>query len=220
MTYTPVFYDWPQDVQPISQLFRAGGVAIDGGMTLGGASVENPEPGGRGELLLGFTQFADPDTNRRAGWMLSRLLNGSIMRVRLWTPSVQLITLADLGLTVVGNDWTSNPTAPITTAAAKGAVTIIIDMTAYGPVMGRGHVLGFASGSYEFAHEAMNVVYAGSIATVTLAPPLRRALTISDVAKFRPSMMVTCSNARDVANKFKWAQTMAMNDANLVESLV
>ena len=125
MTYTPVIYDWPLLVEPISQTFRAGGTAVAGGMTLGGISVINPEPGGRAELAMDFPQFANEDVNLAASWVMSRVLNGATMRVRIFSPSVQLLSDSVLGVTTasgvtwsnnlgwLGAPWAADPSMPI-----------------------------------------------------------------------------------------------------------
>ena len=227
MTYSPVIYDWRTDVQPIDQFFRAGGVSIQSGMTLGGASVENPEPGGRGELLLRFPMLALDSANRQASWTLSRMLNGNIMRIPLYSPTVQMIPDADIGTSVTAPTWTnttwtnttwaSDPLATVYATAAKGASVIQVDMSTFGRVAKNGHVIGFG----QVTHIILDITYtAANIATITIAPPLRKARNTTDVCKFRPVMIATCTNAREVADNFRNGRNMAMNPARFVEALV
>ena len=73
MTYTPQIFDWRPDLLWMQQTFFAGDASIQGGMTLGSASVENPEPGGRAKLLLTFPRQANTSSNLSASWTLSRM---------------------------------------------------------------------------------------------------------------------------------------------------
>lgn len=232
MTYTPTIYDWPADCAPVDQVFRAGGQAIEGGMTLGGAMASNPEPGGRAELHLNFATFVTDAANRAASWLISRITNGAIMRVRLWD-TTQLVPWADLDVPDVGqawadaspwaNDaaWATDPYAPITAVAAKGAEVFTADLSIIGQVLEVGHVIGFEVSGYHFAHVVMAISYGVSdAATVTVSPPLRRALAVTDDMLFRPSMLVTCRNASEVAGTFRRGLHMGLNSAKLVEALV
>lgn len=232
MTYTPVIYNWPTTCEPIDQLFRAGGQAIEGGMLLGGAMSRNPEPGGVGELLLNFAAFVTPTANLNASWLVSRITNGAIMRVKLWD-SVQLVPWADLDIVDTGQTWLdgsgwengsywqTSPYAPVTSAASKGADTVVVDCSIPGQVLSRGHVVGFTVGDYDFTHLVMGVSYdVDDRATLTISPPLRRALTTSNRLFYWPSMLVTCRNAAEVAGQFRRGLHMQLNSARLVEALV
>lgn len=232
MTYTPTIYTWPTACEPIDQMFRAGGQAIQGGMMLGGAMAQNPEPGGVAELSLSFAAFVTPQANLEASWLMSRITNGAIMRVKLWN-TVQLVPWADLDIADTGQTWLdggawengsywqASPYAPVTAAASKGAETVIVDCSIPGRVLSRGHVIGFTVGDYDFAHLIMAVSYDGDDrATLTIAPPLRRALTTSNRLFYWPSMLVTCRNAAEVAGQFRRGLHVQLNGARLVEALV
>lgn len=232
MTYTPTIYDWRDDVTPINQVFRAAGQATDGGMTLGGVSVESPEPGGRAELALEFSAFATEAANLNASWTVSRICNGNVMRVRLWD-SVQLVKGADLFGSAAdhyepisdspasdGEPTRWAPQVPVAAAAAKGAASFTVDMTDVGEILRLGHVIGFNVGGYDFAHMVMDITYAAGVATVEVSPPLRRALTTSDAMLFRPAMLVTCRNAREVMSNFTSGRHMQLNGARFAEALV
>ena len=232
MTYTPTIYDWPTACEPIDQVFRAAGQAIQGGMLLGGAMAQNPEPGGAAELLMSFAAFVTPQANLEASWLMSRITNGAIMRVKLWN-TVQLVPWADLDITDTGQTWLdggawengsywqTSPYAPVTASASKGAETVIVDCSIPGRVLSRGHVIGFRVGDYDFAHIIMAVSYDGDDrATLTIAPPLRRGLTTSNRLFYWPSMLVTCRNAPEVAGQFRRGLHVQLNSAKLVEALV
>ena len=230
-----MIYNWRPEVEPINQVFIAGGTSIDGGITTGGISVQSPEPGGRAELRMDFVQFANESTNLEASWTISRILNGNVMRVPLYSPSVQLISNETLGITGTeeilwangfpwanGLGWASRPGAPITTGGDEGDTTFTADTTGILNSIQRGHVLGFCIGGYDWACIVMDVSYnaSGTRASCTVEPPLRRAVTTSDRVLFRPKMLVTCVNARDVAGNFRLGRVMQLNSARLVEFLL
>ena len=238
MTYTPTIYDWRVDVAPLNQIVRAGGAALDGGMTIGGASVFSPEPGGRLELALDFAPFATEAANRNASWTVSRIMNGAVMRIRLW-PTIQLVPEADLTVPDAGvpwsedqpwaNDanWAADPWVPVTMSGLRGTTTVVADMSSLGQVLGIGHVIGFTSGAYDFAHVVMDIDYDGAdVATITVSPPLRRDIvpadgeTEADRLRFRPAMLAVCINAQEVMANFQRGRHMALNSARFIEALV
>lgn len=231
MTYTPTIYDWPADCAPVDQVFRAGGQAIEGGMTVGGTMGLNPEPGGRAELHLNFSTFVTDAANRAASWLISRITNGAIMRIRL-SDTVQLVPWADLDIDASGQAWAngepwsggalwrSSPFAPVAAAGLKGEEQVAIDLSLLGDVVKIGHVLGFFLDGYDFAHVVMDVDYDAGAATVTISPPLRRDVAAGERLLFRPSMLVTCKNAPEVAGTFRRGVHMSLNSAKLVEALV
>lgn len=234
MTYVPVIYDWRSTIVPVDQVFRAGGNAVAGGMTLGGASVESPEPGGRGELVLEVAALANANSNLDASWTVSRLLNGAVFRVRLFSPTVQLVPDSALGgstelgvmwsngLGWAGNvPWAFDPSASVTAIAAKGSQSFTVDMAALGQVLGLGHVIGFRLEGYDFAHVVTDIGYsAANVATVTVSPPLRRALAVGSAMKFRPSFTCTCVNAREVMGTFNYGTSMKLATLRMVEVML
>lgn len=212
MTIIPAIYDWRSSLVPLHQIYRAGGQERDGGMTLSGAMISNPEPGGRGMLRMIFRPFSlSRAVNADVSWTISRLLNQSVMRVRL-RESMQLVCSADLNVTDTGqtwangqpwaNDenWRSNPFALVAAIALAGSETFTVDLSVTGQVLSIGHVIGFFLEGYDFAHIVMDIDYDGAnLATVTVSPPLRRSLAANDLMLFRPSMLVTCMNARELS---------------------
>lgn len=234
MVYTPVVYDWRDNCAPISQVFRPGGQSIPGGMTLGGFSTESPEPGGRYEIMMGFAPFATQEANLDASWTIGRILNGSIMRVRMFD-TVQLVPDADLGVGGFENgvpwgagqpwandeNWALNPFAHVAAAAAKGSTQVSVDMADLGKVLMIGHVVGFALDGYDFAHMVMDISYdEDDVAALTISPPLRRPVTTDDDLLFRPTVTVTCINSREVMGQFQSGRHMQFNSATFVEALV
>lgn len=236
MTFTPLIYDWRPTLCPIDQVFRSGGQAVAGGMTLGGVSVEYPEPGGRAELLCRFPTRFDSQANVDASWTISRILNGNVMRIRL-SKSIQLVPATDLGGSVElesgvpwdnglgwdnGFGWQWEPAVPIAASAAKGAAVVLLDFSSLGQVLQPGHVFGFRhSDGVDTAHVAEDVVYNGSdVASIAISPPLRRAVEFGEDALFRPSMLVQCRNAREVLGQLESRRHLVMNPFHFVEALV
>lgn len=231
MTWTPTIYDWRRSLCPLDQSFRAGGLAIGGGMTLGGASVLHPEPGGRAELTMTFPQIFRPEHAADASWTASRIMNGTVWRIPLYG-SVQLVSAADLDVPDTGqtwangaawaNDenWRANPFAYVTAAASKGAASFAVDMSILGDVLKIGHVIGFHLDGYDFAHMVMDIDYVDGVATVTVEPPLRRAMAIDDYLLFRPVMTATCANGAEVLNAVRARRAVSFNGIRFVEALV
>lgn len=234
MTYTPEIFDWRASVQPMSQVFIAGGQALDGGLTLGGAAVESSEPGGRTELRLEFDRFANAQTNLDASWTASRMLNGAVFRLRLWQPSVQLLSDAVLGgnteLGETFSDGTTysdgladmfDPTISITNGGPKGSTVIRVNTGGVGANLRPGHIVGLHLDGYDFAHMIVDVSYPiTNRADLTLQPPLRRVATAQDAIHMRPIMLATCVNAREVAQNFIYGTSMTFAPARFVEALV
>jgi hypothetical protein len=232
MTYTPTIYQWPVDVAPIDQLFRAGGLSIAGGMTLGGAATENPEPGGRAELMFNFAVLALPEANKAMSWLASRMMNGAVLSVPIYN-SVQLVPEVEIFGAAADNfvDTTDQysaipvrrwePFVPVTAVALAGVETLTADLSELGRVLNEGHVIGFRSGAYDFAHIVTEITYdVANVATIKVSPPLRRGLAISDKLHLRPKMLVRCTNASEVATTFTRGRHMAPAPARLVEAFV
>lgn len=212
MTYVPTIHEWPTECEALNQVFVAGGQEIPGGVTLGGVTLTNPEPGGRGELILDFPTFVSDDALRLASWLITRLRNGSVFRYDLLeTP--QLVPEAELSVP---------RTAPVNANAALGATSIEIDMSTQGQILKVGHLIGFNydSGAWGATHAVLGISYDGSdIATVEISPPLRRATTTSDVARFRPAMLMQCINPREVLSTYRWGRHIQLGQARFIEAL-
>lgn len=232
MTYTPIVYQWPLAVAPIDQLFRAGGMSVAGGMTLGGASTENPEPGGRAELTFSFAALVTLEANKAMSWLASRMMNGAVLSVPIYN-SIQLVPDEEIFGTAADNftdtvDQYSDipvrrwePFVPVAAIALAGVATVVADLSELGRVLNEGHVIGFRTGDYDFAHMVMAISYSvDDEATITISPPLRRDLAVSDKLHLRPKMLATCANASEVATTFSRGRHMAPSAARLVEALV
>lgn len=230
MTYAPIIYDWRRSLRPNGQLFTAGGSSVQGGLTLGGASVETPAIGGRASLSMQFTHLPRA-ANVDASWTYSRARNGSVFRIPIRCTD-QLVSASDLnppdtdGIPWAnvqpwanGENWDWNPTATVS-AALKGTVQVTVDLSEYGQVIRIGHVVGFTVGAYDFAHIVMDIQSSGDDATLTLDPPLRRSISDGDSLRFRPSMLAVCRNPGDLAGMFEYGRYTQPGAALFVEALV
>lgn len=233
MTVAPTIYDWRKLCAPLSQVVRAGGASVSGGMTLGGALVQYPTPGGRISVTMDFATFSTVEENEAASWTISRIMAGALMRIPLYR-TVQLVPEADLaGLDEPGipwdgdipwatyENWEWNPSVAVTATALRGAETFSADFGDLGEVLHIGHVVGFFADGYEFAHIVMDITYDESdVATVTVSPPLRRGLTTDDRMLFRPRLIATCANPDQVMGNFQSGRHMTFGQARFVEALV
>jgi hypothetical protein len=183
---------------------------------------------------MNFAPFATEQANLDASWTISRILNGNVMRIGLYS-TVQLvaasaITAADVDNGIPwsnsqpwgnGENWAWSPSSPIAAAALKGASTFTADLADVGEILKIGHVIGFYVDGFSFAHMVMDIAYDTSdVATVTVEPPLRRSLTTSDTMLYRPMVMVTCRNAREVMSNFTSGRHMSFNSARFAEAIV
>lgn len=233
MSYTPTIYDWRTSVIPASQIFVAGGQSVIGGFTIGGALSESPEPGGRAMLDVSFNAMKTA-SNVDASWTMSRILGGSIMCVPI-VSSPQLVPAADLDgaefdLGVPwGNDqpwgngenWAYDPSSIVTEIALAGSASFKADLSGYGEVLTVGHVIGFKSGSYHFAHVVMNISYsAASVATVQVSPPLRRDLAVGAEMMFRPKFMGVARDASSFKSAYTPAGVVQPGRVEFIEALV
>lgn len=234
MTFVPVIYDWRASLCPVFQPVRAGGAAVGGGLTLGGAAIGDPEPGGRLEVQMSFPAFwTGQQATRDVSWTLSRLMGWSVWRIRL-AASAQLVPRADIFGTAAENllvpvrspadagapDSVWDPRVAVVAVAAIGAAQAVIDLAELGDVLQPGHVIGFRSGDFDFAHVVQDVTYDAGEATVTISPPLRRALTTSDWCYLRPAFLGVCTNAEAAVAAVPMRNLMGLAPLSFVEALV
>ncbi|SDI95734.1 hypothetical protein [Salipiger marinus] len=229
----PPIYDWRSRLCNVGQVFLQPGQSDMGGMTLGGFLTENPEPGGRYHLRMSFPPFwKDRARNKDASWTITRLSAGAIMRIPL-LPSVQLVSAADLGGTDAGQPWANGepwansenwgwrPAAPVAASAARGSASFQADLSEFGQVLVIGDVIGFSQGNLDFAHKVMDISYsAGDVATISVSPPLRRAVTTDDAMQFRPRVMVVCRNAASALVGLTRRNRISLGELQFVEALL
>lgn len=210
-----VVYDWPRSIIPSGQAFRVPGQAVDGGFTTGGARTFSPEPGGRALLEWTFNYQGKVAAPRLFSWLMSKVSNGSIFRLRL-LPSAQLISGSELGVEVPAgyeedgvpwdgdlywdNDlgWEFEVGAAATAIALEGSTTIAIDMTGMALDLGHGHAIGFGGSAYIVD----DIEYSGSIATITVTPPVRKAVAVGDFVTFSPDFYGVCMDPETFKSLF------------------
>ncbi|WP_226782756.1 hypothetical protein [Oceaniglobus trochenteri] len=231
MPIVPRIYTWRRELVPTDQVFMAGGTSVDGGMTLGGALVQSPEPGGRATLIMGFGLLARR-ANLAASWTYSRAMNGAVFsipirctdqlvdRKGLLPPATDGIPWSEGQPWGNGENWGWNPTAPLVASAGRGTVEVVTDLSAYGPVLQVGHVIGFSVDGVDSAHIVMDIDYDGDTATIAIQPPLRRAVTEDVRLRFRPSMLATCRNPAEFAAPFGLGRFTRPGSARFVEALI
>jgi hypothetical protein len=219
---TDVIYDWPSSVVAAKQLFFAGGEAVDGGLTSGGARALSPEPGGRSWLQVEFAYQDNALSDPLVSWLMSKIGNGALFRIPV-VRSPQLVPLSALGIAIAEYDamrrfglsqevvpseldglpwqngqpwenamcWAFEPGAVISSAAAEGTTALILDMGDQPNGLQCGHVFGVGG----ILHKVDMIDYAGSVATVTVIPPLRRDVQAGDFVSFRPSGVFSAVDA-------------------------
>lgn len=180
-----------------AQLFHAPGAGYDGGLTSGGAQFITPEPGGFSvlEVTPGIidTEWVDP----AASALMSRI-SGQVLRIRL--SSSPQIAWSRERIDRLDEEW-SNPAGArneahtvFTAASLKGAVTVSIDMAQYGRLLRAGHVIGHAFDTYMVDE----IEYVGTVAKITVKPPLRRNIGLGDICLFTPWFTGRISNGADI----------------------
>jgi hypothetical protein len=193
-------YEFP-DVPVSKQLFYVPGAAVEGGFTSGGVRMLSPEPGGRAYLDIQLSmrqEWSSPE----ASWLMSQS-NGKVLRVRL-TKTPQLVTSSQLskpeGGTLGPPDalWqapkvNSGLRGRYVASALEGTTAAIIDMTAFGPILKRGHVIGHGDQTYIID----DIIYSGANAVVTVNPPFRKPVAVNDVCEFEPWFLGTMLSGSD-----------------------
>lgn len=193
------------------QLFRVPGQTYDGGFTSGSARVSSPEPGGRAfldvQLSLQTKEWEDPAVS----WLMSKL-NGDIFSIKL-AKTPQLLDTVKLGLTGNGGvpwnngePWNNGQPwddvgliFPSIGIALEGSTTITFDMTGYGEILRRGHVVGI--GNYSYLVD--NIEYVGNSATIRVKPPLRKDVDEGDYLLTRPLFLGQIINGQEFAANYE-----------------
>lgn len=227
-------YDFPL-IWRGKQLFHAGGQAFDGGFTSGGARVLTPEPGGRGILSMEFTPQQNAPADPIVSWLSTMIANGNIFRIPIsFTP--QVVPLPELGLggkNDVGLPWAASGLTPevpwsngqnwaydvFAGAAATGlagAVVIKLDMGSLPPALRHGHLIGHEDVTYLVE----DIEYDGSIATLTVNPPLRKDVAQGDLITFRPKMLAVARNPDSFRGLYEPADIIRLGSVEFVEALI
>lgn len=227
-------YDFP----PIwrgKQLFHAGGQAFDGGFTSGGARVLTPEPGGRGILNMEFTVQRNAPADPIVSWLCSMIANGNIFRIPIsFTP--QIVPLPDLGLSASdnaglpwaaagmtpegpwsnGQNWASDVLAETAATALAGTVMLVLDFGDLQPALRHGHLIGHDDVTYLVE----DIEYDGSVATITVNPPLRNTVAQGDLVTFRPKMLAVARNPDSFRGLYEPADIIRLGSVEFVEALI
>jgi len=197
-------YDFP--TVPVSkQVFHAPGAAAEGGYTAGFVRMLSPEPGGRSvlemQIALQVQEWDYPTTS----WLMS-MGNGEVFRVRL-APTPQVLSAKSPSVTwedgiLWSGDvkWSGDITATFAATALEGETTVIVDMSGWGDIARRGHVIGHMNNCYKIM--AVSYDTATDQVTMTVKPPLRNNVAVNDSAYFRPYFLGTISNMESVRTTY------------------
>jgi len=235
MITAPTIYDWPSSVRPSAQLFYAGGQMQDGGFTSSGARVGYPEPGGRSFLDLEFSyqRNASPDT--LVSWLMSKIANGNLFRVTI-AQTPQVLNDEDLGLSDAstggllwaaegllparawdgGNLWEFEPGAVAGAAALDGTTTLTVDMGDLPAALKVGHVIGIA----DTAYLVDDLEWDGSVATITVDPPLRADVSADDFITLRPKMVCFATNPENFRANYRPANDILPGSIRMTEAIL
>ena len=211
MTVEYKIWNFPQ-MAIQSQLFHVPGSYFDGGFTSGGAKILSPEPGGRSVLevtpSLQIGEWGTPFSS----WLMSKI-NGEIFKVPL-VKTPQLASLSGetnypLGKSISwDNDqkWDNNQFwdddgayLEVSSVSLEGETSVSLDVSTFGEIIRHGHVIGFENHSYIVD----DVEYENSIATISLKPPLRKNISVSDEAYLRPSFLGIIANGSEIKNSYE-----------------
>jgi hypothetical protein len=246
MTISPTIYDWPS-VVPVRQLFHAGGQAVEGGYTSGGVRVLSPEPGGFSWLEVEFGYQQDGETDSLISWLMSKIANGNVFRIPI-RRSPQLVPAKALGIDIAeydplrrfgltetitpseldglpwgngqswsnGQPWQFNPLALAAGASLAGTTTLTVDMGELANGLRHGHVIGHK----DVAYLVDDVSYAGSIATVTVDPQLRKDVASGDLIRFRPKATFSAINPEAFRGLYEPGDLIALGSARFGEAIV
>jgi len=229
---SPNIYDWPASVPFFNGVFHAGGQAHDGGFTTGGVAVLLPEPGGRAFMDVEF-RYAPKCSAAIVSWLISKVKNGTVFRVPVFN-SPQLVPAADLGISISkadqskglpwsnaqswdnGQNWDFEPVAIASAASLDGTTTIHVDMGLLAKGVSHGHVIGHK----DVAYVVDDITYSGSVATITITPPLRQDVVAGDLVTFRPRMRATVSNPENFRSLFERGKFIRPGGIVFVEAIV
>ncbi len=241
---SPVIYDWPT-VIPVRQLFHAGGQAVESVLTSGSVRTLSPEPGGFGWLEVEFGRVEDADT--LVSWLMSKIANGNVFRIPI-TRSPQLVSASALGISIGeydplrrfgmtetitpseldglawtngqtwlnGGGWMFSPVVLATAASLAGSTALSFSMGSLANGLRHGHVIGHR----DTAYLVEDITYSGSIATVTVDPPLRSAVALGDMIRLRPKATFMATNPEAFRGLYDAAGLVQLGSASFVEAIV
>lgn len=209
---TVTYKIWSFPTFPISgQIFSVPGISAEGGFTLGGARISSPEPGGFGVVEIQPALQTGEWDYPLASWLMSKV-NGEILRFRL-APTPQISSARAIRATQPWNaegiysissweglvNWTGDFIAVYSSASLVGSNTLVVDLDGIGPVLQPGHVIGHAYDCYKIEE----IAYVGTIATIRVKPPLRRAVAVNDTVLFIPYFTGQISNGGEIIKMYE-----------------
>lgn len=208
MSITYKVWNFPT-FQISKQLFYIPGASIEGGYTSGAARIITPEPAGFANLeiqpSLQFGEWEYP----LSSWLMSKT-NGQIFKVRL-APTPQVPSGRSLSVPWGAEDiypdslwsnlqnWSGDITGTYNSAALEGNNIVTIDMSAYGPLLKAGHVIGHEYNCYLIDEVSYDT---DGIATIAVLPPFRRNIAVGDQVWFRPWFTGTISNGDQIRQTY------------------
>lgn len=233
MSLSYKIYDFPPILRG-KQLFHAGGQAYEGGFTSGGARMLSPEPGGRGILNMEFAIQRNCPADPIVSWICSMIANGNIFRVPIdYTP--QIVRLADLGFTGPndglpwaasgmspelpwdnGQNWASDILVEAAATSLAGTVTLDLDFGSLPLVLRHGHLIGHDDVTYLVE----DIEYDGTVATITVNPPLRNTVAQGDLITFLPKMLAIARNPDSFRGLYEPADIIRLGSVEFVEALI
>ena len=101
-------------------------------------------------------------------------------------------------------------------AALEGATKVIADFGDLQPNLGHGHAIGLAGTTYGVD----DIEYSGSLATITVTPPLRKDVAAGDFLSFRPVMHAVCSDPSAFKSMFDVSGVIRPGSITFVEALI
>lgn len=235
MITAPTIYDWPSSVSPSAQLFYAGGQMQDGGFTSSGARVGYPEPGGRSFLDLEFSYQRNESPDTLVSWLMSKIANGNLFRVTI-AQTPQILNDDDLGLSGAStngrlwaaegvvpartwdneNLWAFEPGSVAGAAALEGTTTLTVDMGSLPAALKVGHVIGIA----DTAYLVDDLEWDGTLATITVDPPLRVDISADDFITFRPKMICFATNPENFRANYRPPNNILPGSIRMSEAIL
>lgn len=209
------FKIWDMPPLPVQkQVFHVPGASFDGGFTSGGARVYSPEPGGRSVLEMQFALQVSEWESPWMSWLMSKV-NGEIFRIKL-TKTPQIVSDASLNVPdIVANVtgvpwfdsdlpwdddalWEDEAVIGTNVESLEGSVKLSVDVGTLGSILKHGHVIGHGDNAYMIT----DIEYTGTIAALTVTPPLRKNVSAGDIILLRPFFIGTISNGVEIRNSY------------------
>ena len=210
-------YDFP-DIGIKNQLFYTSGQAFDGGFTSGGAQLVTPDPGGFGTLEIEPELSAGEWIDPAASWLMSKGA-GAIMRVRMhnspqlsWTGRRR--NALDPNRASRGID--GEGIALFSGSALEGSTTVTVDLSRFGKILRRGHVIGHRFSTYLVDE----ISYSGTTAAIKVDPPLRANISVNDECLLTPWFTGRIANVGNIRSPYNSSGHVKLGNIVLQEAVV